>query len=90
VARRKVEVRDTLRCPHCDAPLTEVPVPNTPFSEWDAEVVWVCFADDCPFTLRSREVMRQQGNLGVAYRLLYHRERDRIYTVPDVGFGDGG
>jgi len=88
IAARKKAVGETLRCPYCDTPLTETRVSDLPFSEWDADTLWVCFAKDCPFTLRSMAVMRSQGNQGVAYRVVYHRERDRLYTVPDVGFRD--
>jgi len=86
VERRKKLVRHTMRCPHCDQPLTRWKVPDTPFSEWDAEHVWVCFHPECPYTMRSWNVMEDQGNSGFAYRLMYHRERDRFYCVPDVGF----
>lgn len=40
----------------------------------------------CPYTVRSWAVMQRQGNVGFAYRLMYHRERDGFYCVPDVGF----
>jgi hypothetical protein len=86
VERRKKRVHETLRCPHCDQPLTRWKVPDTPFNEWDAEYVYVCFYEECPYTVRSWEVMAEQGNVGFGYRLMYHRERDRFYCVPDVGF----
>jgi hypothetical protein len=90
IEKRKRQVRHTLRCPYCDEPLTRWKVPETPFSEWDAEHVYVCFNSRCPYNRRSWEVMRRQGNVGFCYRLMYHRERDRFYCVPDVGFGNVG
>jgi SAM-dependent methyltransferase len=90
VAERKRMICHTMCCPYCDEPLIRHKVPDTPFNEWDAEYLWVCFSPRCPFTTRSLAIMREQGNLGVSYRLMYHRERDRVYTVPDVGFCDTG
>jgi hypothetical protein len=90
IEERKKRVRQTLRCPYCDESLTRWKVPDTPFNEWDAEFVYVCFSQRCPYNVRSWEVMRRQGNVGFCYRLMYHRERDRFYCVPDVGFGNTG
>jgi SAM-dependent methyltransferase len=90
VERRKKQVRRTLRCPYCDRPLTRWKVPDTPFNEWDADYVYVCFDAACPYHVRSHSVMQQQGNVGFTYRLMYLRERDRFYCVPDVGFGARG
>jgi SAM-dependent methyltransferase len=89
VEHRKRLAHWTLRCPHCDVLMTRWKVPDTPFNEWDADYVYVCFNATCPYTMRSRSVMHQQGNVGFAYRLMYHRERDRFYCVPDVGFDAG-
>jgi SAM-dependent methyltransferase len=86
VERRKKLARETLCCPHCNQSLTRWKVPDSPFIEWDADYVYVCFNKACPYTVRSWEVMQRQGNVGFAYRLMYHRERDRFYCVPDVGF----
>jgi hypothetical protein len=90
VERRRKQIRRTLRCPWCDEPLTRWKVPDTPFNQWDAEYVYVCFSERCPYHLRSRGVMQEQGNVGFSYRFMYHRERDRLYCVPDVGFGRRG
>jgi hypothetical protein len=65
--------------------MTRWKVPDSPFVEWDADYVYVCFNRDCPYTVRSWDVMQRQGNVGMAYRQLYHRERDCFYTVPDLG-----
>ena len=90
IAERKTKIGETMCCPYCDVPLTKFKVPDVPFCEWDAEYMWVCFAETCPFTLRSLEVMREQGNMGVAYRLMYDREKNITYTVPDVSFCERG
>jgi hypothetical protein len=90
IEERKKAVKHTMRCPYCDVKLTRWQVPDTPFNEWDAEYVYVCLNKRCPYNVKSFGVMRQQGNVGFCYRLMYHRERDHFYCVPDVGFGSVG
>jgi SAM-dependent methyltransferase len=85
IARRRKTVHETLRCPHCDVKMTRWKVPDSPFIEWDADYLYVCFNRVCPYTTRSWNVMQQQGNVGMGYRQVYHRERDCFYTVPDLG-----
>jgi uncharacterized protein YbaR (Trm112 family) len=89
ITRRKQRIGETLCCPYCEKPLSRWEVPQTPFTEWDAEHVWVCFNPECPYTRRSIQVMESQGNRGVAYRLMYLPERDRIYPVPDLSLTVG-
>jgi len=84
IEQRTRRISETLCCPYCQQPLTRWDVPQTPFTEWDVDLVWVCFNHDCPYTQRSVEVMERQGNRGVAYRLMYHPEHDRVYPVPDL------
>jgi SAM-dependent methyltransferase len=90
VEERKKWVRRTMRCPYCDVPLTRQKLPDTPFNEWDVEFVYLCFNPDCPYTTRSWDVMRRQGNVGYCYRLMYLRERDCFYCCPDIGRGNTG
>ena len=87
VEHRKRLAHWTLRCPYCDEMLTRWKVPDTPFNQWDAEYLYVCLKKDCPHTLRSRSAMHEQGNVGLTCRLMYHRERDCFYSVPDLAFG---
>ena len=84
IEHRKRLAHWTLRCPHCDEPLTHWEVPDTPFNDWDAEVLYVCLKTDCPFTLRNQSAMHEQGHVGLTCRLMYHRERDCFYSVPDM------
>jgi len=82
VARRTASVKDTLRCPHCDARLRRWAVPQNPFSEWDTDFLYVCFNDECPYLVRGWEVMFKQGNRGLSYRFSYHHRRDRCMSIP--------
>jgi SAM-dependent methyltransferase len=59
-------------CPHCGEVLRKWQVPQTPFTQWDNEYMYVCFNDQCPYLLRGFESMGRQGNLGSSYRLMYN------------------
>lgn len=67
--RRAAETR---RCPHCGGPLDRWMVPQTPFTEFDAEFLDVCFNDFCPYLRRGWAAMVRQGNLGASYRAALH------------------
>jgi SAM-dependent methyltransferase len=82
VDRRKGEVKRTLACPYCEQPLTKFEVSQTPFLEWDNEFVYVCFNDRCTYYTSGWEVMRNQGNFGFSYRLMYDPLRDKCMPVP--------
>jgi SAM-dependent methyltransferase len=82
LTRRMAEVKDTLRCPHCDERLRKWAVPQNPFSEWDTDFLYVCFSDECPYLVRGWEVMFKQGNRGLSYRFSYHHLRDRCMSIP--------
>lgn len=64
VERPKKRVHEALRRPHRDQPLTRWKLPDTPFEEWDAEYVHVCFYEECPYTVRNWKVMEERS----AYR----------------------
>ena len=82
LARRTAEVPRTLCCPHCGERLRKWAVPQTPFTEWDEEFMYVCFNDRCPYLVRGWDAMRRQGNLGVSYRLMYNPGSGRCMPVP--------
>lgn len=90
IAYRKQMVRHTLRCPYCDARMTRSRIPDSLLNEWDVESVYVCLGSTCPYYVRSGGVLRRQGVRGFSYRLMYHPERNRFYTIPDTGFGLAG
>ncbi|UCG88485.1 MAG: methyltransferase domain-containing protein, partial [Gemmatimonadota bacterium] len=70
VAERKRLVGSTLRCPHCDAKLRRLPVPDTPFTEWPSDVVYVCMNDRCRYFLLGWSTMADQGGSG-SYRFMF-------------------
>jgi hypothetical protein len=79
---RKKEVKNTFRCPYCNEKMRKWAVPQTPFTEWDNEFMYVCFNDECPYLLRGWDVMSRQGNSGISYRQMYNPERDSFLPVP--------
>jgi SAM-dependent methyltransferase len=82
VERRKAQVARTHRCPYCDARLDKWEVPQTPFTEWDSEYLYVCFNDACPYLLRGWQALGKQGIPGMSYRLMFNPSNERCYPVP--------
>ena len=84
VARRKQAVKHTLRCPYCDAKLDRFDLPLSPFCEWPNEYMYVCFNNDCPYLVEGWQVMNEQGNPGISYRLMYNPDQDRCLPVAEA------
>jgi SAM-dependent methyltransferase len=82
LARRKAEVGTTKACPYCAERLKKWHVPQTPFTEWDQEFLYVCFNDRCDYLLRGWKAMERQGNRGFTYRLMYNPGTDRCMPMP--------
>lgn len=82
VARRQARVGSTLACPHCGERLLKWAVPQTPFTEWDNEFMYICFNDSCPYMLSGWEAMGRQGNLGSSYRFMYNPANGGCFPVP--------
>lgn len=82
VAARKKKVHETLRCPYCEQKLERYDIPQTPFTEWDSEFVYVCVNQRCPYLLEGWAVMREQGNLGFSYCLMYDPNHDYFQAIP--------
>lgn len=80
--KREKAIKDTLECPHCGEKLKLWAVPNTPFTMWDAEYLYVCFNDSCPYFVRGWDTMNGQGNRGFSYRLMYDPYRDNCQSLP--------
>jgi DNA-directed RNA polymerase subunit M/transcription elongation factor TFIIS len=81
VERRKREIRDTLRCPHCGERLNKWGVPQTVFTEWPNEFFYVCMNDECSYFVRGWAAMAAQGN-SCSYRLMYDPLTDSCQPVP--------
>jgi SAM-dependent methyltransferase len=82
VRQRKTVVGRTLDCPYCEVPLKKWAVPQTPFTEWDVEFLYVCFNDGCPFLVRGWDGMVRQGNLGFSHRMMYNPDRGTCGSLP--------
>ncbi len=82
VEARKKKVRETLRCPYCEQKLVKYDVPQTPFTEWDSEYVYVCLNQTCSYLLNGWATMREQGNLGFSYCLMYDPNHDYFRAIP--------
>jgi SAM-dependent methyltransferase len=82
VEARKKKVHRTLRCPYCDEKLTRYQIPQTPFTEWDSEYVYLCLNQVCPYLLEGWGTMREQGNLGFSYCLMYDPNHDYFRAIP--------
>ena len=87
VERNKPKVKSTLNCPYCSARMKKWAVPQTPYTEWENEFMYVCFNDDCSYFRRGWEAMTRQGNIGFSYRLMYHPDKDAFLPVPVPSFG---
>ncbi|ROQ90149.1 methyltransferase domain-containing protein [Desulfosoma caldarium] len=82
VEQRKRHVAKTLQCPHCGERMKKWRVPQTPFTEWDNEFMYICFNDACPYLVRGWSVMESQGNRGFSYRMMYNPDRNILLPVP--------
>jgi SAM-dependent methyltransferase len=66
------QVAQTLACPYCGSRLSKWEVPQTPFTQWDVEHMWVCMNDQCPYCQGGFQEMGSQGNAGCTYRLAFN------------------
>lgn len=80
--RRKSAVAETMACPYCSERLSKWAVPQTPFTEWDQEFLYLCFNDRCPYLLRGWRAMELQGNKGFSCRLMYNPGNNRCMAMP--------
>ena len=81
IERRKAHVKDTLRCPHCEEPLKKWAVPQTLFTQWPNEFMYICFNDECSYFIRGWDALAKMGNRG-SYRLMYDPETDCCQPIP--------
>lgn len=74
-------------CPSCGEAMSRWRVPQTPFTEWDNEFMYICFNDACPYLVRGFSVMARQGNIGISYRMMYNPDRARYMPIPVPSLG---
>ncbi len=76
LVERLETVKRTLRCPHCDEPLTKTNAPPNPFSGWESPYLYICLNNACPYYVRSEETLAAQGVPGGAYRFVFDPLRE--------------
>ncbi len=79
-------------CPYCGDRLKKWEVPQTPFTEWDIDYMYVCFNDVCPYLVGGWEEMGRQGNLGSSYRLMFNPQSQSLLpmAVPSLSTAKDG
>lgn len=81
--KRKREIKNTLKCPHCGAKLKKWAVPDNPFAcTWDNDFMYICFNDTCPYYVNGWDHMNRAGNGDNSYRLMYNPEKDCVMPIP--------
>ena len=83
IEKKKLMIKDTLRCPYCDTPLKKWEVPQSLFIQWPNEYFYICFNDDCPYFLQGWEAMSAQGR-HCSYRLMYDDMTNSCQPAPVV------
>ena len=81
IEQKKREVKDTLCCPYCGQRLKKWAVPQTVFTEWPNEFLYICFNDECSYFVRGWNAMAAQGNRG-SYRFMYDPLTDCCHPIP--------
>jgi hypothetical protein len=81
VARRSAQVGRTHQCPYCGERLRKWAVPQTPFTQWENDHMYVCFNDACPYLVGGWSEMSRQGNTGYSYRLMYNPANDCLLPI---------
>jgi SAM-dependent methyltransferase len=82
---RKEESKKSLRCPYCNVRMKKWAVPQTPFTEWDSEYMYVCFNERCPYLLGGWDEMSKQGNLGFTHPVVYEPRRGAFLPIAVPG-----
>ncbi len=78
-------IRRTLLCPYCNQRMSKWAVPNTPFSTWDAEFLYICFNDRCRYYVHGWKTMSEQGRQGMSYRFMFDPDRGSGFPILVTG-----
>ena len=81
VEARKQHLKITRKCPYCGDDLKKLEVPDTPFTEWPSDHLYICLFDECPYFLFGWDAMADQGSTG-SYRFMYEPTIDNCYSIP--------
>ncbi len=53
-------------CPHCNQITKRMEIPEE--THWEAQFLYVCFNDECPFFVNGWEWMREHNKVSASYR----------------------
>jgi len=81
IEERKRGVKATLHCPHCDNALKKWQVPQTVFTQWPNEFMYICFNDECAYFVNGWQTMAAQANT-CSYRFMYDPMTDSCQPIP--------
>jgi len=81
IERKKKEVKSTLCCPYCGEGLKKWQVPQTVFTEWPNDFMYVCMNDECSYFVRGWAAMSTMGH-SCSYRLMYDPLGDSCQPIP--------
>ncbi len=82
--QRKRDTGNTLCCPYCGDKLKKWEVPQTVFTQWPNEFLYVCFNDACSYYIGGWEAMAVVGNT-CSYRLMYDPITNTCNPIPVFG-----
>jgi SAM-dependent methyltransferase len=83
--RRNEEEADQLRCPYCDDRLKKYEVPHSVYEIdywYEADYLYICFNDSCPYFERGWEWMWSQMRRNVSYRHMYNPTTRKSGPIP--------
>lgn len=81
IAQRKKDIKNTLCCPYCGERLKKWKVPQSVFTEWPNEFMYVCLNDDCTYFIQGWESMAAMGR-HCSFRLMYDPLTDTCNPMP--------
>jgi len=84
---RRLQVKETLRCPYCDDNLKKWLVTQTPFTEWPSEHQYVCLNDECGYFMGGWSTLAEQEVPG-SYRFMFEPTVGGCYSIPVLGRND--
>jgi hypothetical protein len=87
IGKRRLQVKDTLRCPYCDDRLKKWLVIQTPFTEWPSEFLYVCLNDACGYFVGGWETLAEQEVPG-SYRFMFEPTIGGCYSIPVLSKDD--
>lgn len=81
------QTAESLRCPHCGSKMKKWMVPQTPFTQWDTDHLYVCMHNTCPYLVRGWEAMNRRGNRACSHRQAFNPLTERLMplAVPSLG-----